>query len=142
MTDELGSDFVAATIIDASQESESEIEAQRRRVFRPAELLEESSHKDAAKMHSLADHLIKRCVWLIGDGWAYDIGAGGPDMRFAVGKNINILVPDTEVFQYGGQSSKATPTAATAKFAAAGKRVGKKDLALQAISMAMFMLLR
>lgn len=135
MTEELGSDFVS-TILDASQESESEIEAQRRRVFRLKELLEESSHKDAAKMHSLADHLIKRCVWLIGgDGWAYDIGAGGLDHALASGKNINILVLDTEVYSNtGGQSSKATPTAATAKFAAAGKRVGKKDLALQAIS--------
>lgn len=87
-------------------------------------------------MHSLADHLIKRCVWLIGgDGWAYDIGAGGLDHALASGKNINILVLDTEVYSNtGGQSSKATPTAATAKFAAAGKRVGKKDLALQAIS--------
>ena len=70
-----------------------------------------------------------------GDGWAYDIGSSGVDHALASGKNINILVLDTEVYSNtGGQSSKATPTAATAKFAAAGKRVGKKDLAMQAIS--------
>ena len=77
-----------------------------------------------------------RAVWLIGgDGWAYDIGSGGLDHSLATGRNINVLVLDTEVYSNtGGQMSKATPTAATAKFAAAGKRVGKKDLALQAIS--------
>ena len=100
------------------------------------ELLAISKHTDAGKMISLSDHLIKRSVWLIGgDGWAYDIGAGGLDHALASGKNINVLVLDTEVYSNtGGQMSKATPTAATAKFASAGKRVGKKDLALQAIS--------
>jgi pyruvate-ferredoxin/flavodoxin oxidoreductase len=75
-------------------------------------------------------------VWLVGgDGWAYDIGSGGLDHVLALGRNVNILVLDTEVYSNtGGQMSKATPTAASAKFAAAGKRVGKKDLALQAIS--------
>ena len=85
---------------------------------------------------SVADQLVHRSVWLIGgDGWAYDIGAGGLDHAFASGRNVNVLVLDTEVYSNtGGQMSKATPTAASAKFAAAGKRVGKKDLALQAIS--------
>ena len=75
-------------------------------------------------------------MWLIGgDGWAYDIGYGGLDHALASGRNINILVLDTEVYSNtGGQSSKSTPTAATAKFAAGGKSGGKKDLAMQAIS--------
>jgi pyruvate-ferredoxin/flavodoxin oxidoreductase len=75
-------------------------------------------------------------VWLVGgDGWAYDIGSGGLDHVLSTGRNVNILVLDTEVYSNtGGQMSKATPTAAAAKFAAAGKKVGKKDLALQAIS--------
>jgi pyruvate-ferredoxin/flavodoxin oxidoreductase len=85
---------------------------------------------------SLIDQFVRRTVWLIGgDGWAYDIGSSGLDHVLASGRNVNVLVLDTEVYSNtGGQSSKATPTAATAKFAAAGKRVGKKDLALQAIS--------
>ncbi|HQX56749.1 MAG TPA: thiamine pyrophosphate-dependent enzyme, partial [Pyrinomonadaceae bacterium] len=80
--------------------------------------------------------LVHRSIWLIGgDGWAYDIGAGGLDHALATGRNVNVLVLDTEVYSNtGGQMSKATPTAASAKFASAGKRVGKKDLALQAIS--------
>lgn len=135
MTADLGESFVHS-IVDAEQNTESEIAEQRRRVTRLKELLALSKHPDAGKMLSLSDHLIKRSVWLIGgDGWAYDIGAGGLDHALASGKNINVLVLDTEVYSNtGGQSSKATPTAATAKFASAGKRVGKKDLALQAIS--------
>ncbi len=84
----------------------------------------------------MADHLVRRSVWLVGgDGWAYDIGSGGLDHVLASGRDVNVLVLDTEVYSNtGGQMSKATPTAATAKFAAAGKRVGKKDLAMQAIS--------
>ncbi|WP_339757484.1 thiamine pyrophosphate-dependent enzyme [uncultured Winogradskyella sp.] len=76
------------------------------------------------------------CGWLVGgDGWAYDIGSGGLDHVLSTGKNVNVLVLDTEVYSNtGGQMSKATPTAATAKFASGGKKVGKKDLALQAIS--------
>jgi pyruvate-ferredoxin/flavodoxin oxidoreductase len=84
----------------------------------------------------VADQLVHRTVWLIGgDGWAYDIGSGGLDHVLSTGRNVNVLVLDTEVYSNtGGQMSKATPTAAIAKFAAAGKKVGKKDLALQAIS--------
>src|SRR6185436_7954163 len=90
----------------------------------------------ALNLLSVADYLVHRSVWLIGgDGWAYDIGAGGLDHALASGRNVNVLVLDTEVYSNtGGQMSKATPTAASAKFAAAGKRVGKKDLAMQAIS--------
>ena len=80
--------------------------------------------------------MVRRSVWLVGgDGWAYDIGYGGLDHALASGRNVKILVMDTEVYSNtGGQSSKSTPTAATAKFAAAGKTGGKKDLAMQAIS--------
>ncbi|MBK8699858.1 MAG: pyruvate:ferredoxin (flavodoxin) oxidoreductase [Saprospiraceae bacterium] len=135
LTDELGHDFVAS-ILDAAQVLESEIAEQRRRVHRLKELLLESTNPKALSLLSLADHLVKRSVWIVGgDGWAYDIGSGGLDHALASGRNINVLVLDTEVYSNtGGQMSKATPTAATAKFAAAGKRVGKKDLALQVIS--------
>ncbi|RME09588.1 MAG: pyruvate:ferredoxin (flavodoxin) oxidoreductase, partial [Bacteroidetes bacterium] len=92
--------------------------------------------KLADDLLTVSDQLVRRSVWLIGgDGWAYDIGSSGLDHALASGRNINVLVLDTEVYSNtGGQMSKATPTAATAKFAYAGKRVGKKDLALQAIS--------
>ncbi|MEQ1642862.1 MAG: thiamine pyrophosphate-dependent enzyme, partial [Pyrinomonadaceae bacterium] len=98
--------------------------------------LEQIDSSDARHLSSVVDQLVHRSVWLIGgDGWAYDIGAGGLDHALASGRNVNVLVLDTEVYSNtGGQMSKATPTAASAKFAAAGKRVGKKDLALQAIS--------
>ena len=87
-------------------------------------------------MASLADCLVKKSVWCVGgDGWAYDIGYGGLDHVIASGKNINILVLDTEVYSNtGGQMSKSTPRGAVAKFAAAGKKMGKKDLALMAMS--------
>ena len=85
---------------------------------------------------SVVDHLIRRSVWIVGgDGWAYDIGSGGLDHVLASGRNINVLVLDTEVYSNtGGQMSKATPLGAVAKFATAGKTVAKKDLALQAIA--------
>jgi pyruvate-ferredoxin/flavodoxin oxidoreductase len=94
------------------------------------------NHPDADHLRSVAEYFIRRSVWLVGgDGWAYDIGSSGLDHALASGKDINVLVLDTEVYSNtGGQMSKATPTGATAKFAAAGKRVGKKDLAMQAIS--------
>ena len=85
---------------------------------------------------SVVDHLVRRSVWIVGgDGWAYDIGAGGLDHVLASGRNVNVLVLDTEVYSNtGGQMSKATPLGAVAKFAAAGKTAPKKDLALQAIA--------
>ena len=85
---------------------------------------------------SVVDHLVRRSVWIVGgDGWAYDIGFGGLDHVLASGRNVNVLVLDTEVYSNtGGQTSKATPLGAVAKFAAAGKTVEKKDLALQAIA--------
>jgi len=84
----------------------------------------------------VADHLIRRSIWIVGgDGWAYDIGYGGLDHVLASGRNVNVLVLDTEVYSNtGGQASKATPLGAVAKFSAGGKRVARKDLALQAIA--------
>jgi pyruvate-ferredoxin/flavodoxin oxidoreductase len=85
---------------------------------------------------TVADALVRKSVWLVGgDGWAYDIGAGGLDHVLGSGDNVNILVLDTEVYSNtGGQMSKATPRGAVAKFAAGGKHTGKKDLAMEAIS--------
>jgi pyruvate-ferredoxin/flavodoxin oxidoreductase len=90
----------------------------------------------ADDLRSVVDHLVRRSVWIVGgDGWAYDIGAGGLDHVLASGRNVNVLVLDTEVYSNtGGQMSKATPLGAVAKFAASGKTVPKKDLALQAIA--------
>ena len=84
----------------------------------------------------MADCLVKKSVWIVGgDGWAYDIGYGGLDHVLASGRNVNVLVLDTEVYSNtGGQASKATPRGAVAKFAAGGKPVGKKDLAMMAMS--------
>ena len=83
---------------------------------------------------SVVDHLVRRSVWIVGgDGWAYDIGSGGLDHVLASGRDVNVLVMDTEVYSNtGGQSSKSTPLGAVAKFAAAGKTTTKKDLAMQA----------
>ncbi|HTR31557.1 MAG TPA: pyruvate:ferredoxin (flavodoxin) oxidoreductase [Puia sp.] len=135
----MGQDAAEQLITDllrSPQGLESEIAAQRSRLGRIRKRLQEMDHPRAAELLSVADYLVRRSVWLVGgDGWAYDIGAGGLDHVLSTGRNVNILVLDTEVYSNtGGQMSKATPTAATAKFAAAGKKVGKKDLALQAIS--------
>ena len=91
---------------------------------------------EAADLRSVVDHLVRRSVWIVGgDGWAYDIGSGGLDHVLATGRNVNVLVLDTEMYSNtGGQMSKSTPLGAIAKFAAAGKSVAKKDLALQAIA--------
>ncbi|MEP6793076.1 MAG: pyruvate:ferredoxin (flavodoxin) oxidoreductase [Saprospiraceae bacterium] len=132
---QLGKEFVSS-LLDSPQRLESEIAAQRVRVDELKNKLQTISSPLAANLLSVADYLVHRSIWLIGgDGWAYDIGSGGLDHAMASGRNINVIVLDTEVYSNtGGQMSKATPTAATAKFASAGKRVGKKDLALQAIS--------
>lgn len=135
LAEEVGQDLADA-ILNASQVLESDIIEQRKRVALLKERIAGIDKDKARQLASVADNLVKRSVWLVGgDGWAYDIGYGGLDHVLASGRNINILVLDTEVYSNtGGQSSKATPTAATAKFASAGKRVGKKDLAMQAIS--------
>ena len=132
---ELGEEFVDE-IINAKQIQESELALQQLRVQLLKEKLRTMTSSAALHFLSVCDQLVRRSVWLVGgDGWAYDIGYGGLDHALASGKNIKILVLDTEVYSNtGGQSSKATPTAATAKFAAAGKSGGKKDLAMQAIS--------
>ncbi len=132
---DLGADFVDE-LLSAPQDEESEIRAQRARVSELKTRLK-AVHGDAARhLLSLADHLVRRSIWLVGgDGWAYDIGAAGLDHVLSMDRDINVLVMDTEVYSNtGGQMSKATPLGAVAKFAVGGKPVGKKDLALQAIS--------
>ena len=135
LKDDLGEGYVKE-IIEAKQTLESELVEQRVRVDALMEKLHAIDKPAAKHLLSVADQLVRRSVWLIGgDGWAYDIGYGGLDHALASGRNVNVLVLDTEVYSNtGGQSSKSTPTAATAKFAAGGKSGGKKDLAMQAIS--------
>jgi len=126
----------AESLIHSQQRIGAEIRAHRKRVGQLKERLQTLDHPKANDLLSIVDHLIRRSIWLVGgDGWAYDIGSGGLDHVLASGRNINVLVLDTEVYSNtGGQMSKATPTGASAKFASAGKRIGKKDLAMQAIS--------
>jgi pyruvate-ferredoxin/flavodoxin oxidoreductase len=137
LRDAVGAEL-ADDILAAPQRRESEYAAQRARVTeltgRLAEL--DAGSPSVRDLLSVADHLVRRSVWIVGgDGWAYDIGAGGLDHVLASGRDVNVLVLDTEVYSNtGGQMSKATPLGAVAKFAAAGKRVPKKDLALQAIA--------
>ena len=123
---------MADEILNADQSTQEGIEAQRARVEKVREVLKGRSDNMAKRLLSIVDYLVVKSVWGIGgDGWAYDIGYGGLDHVMASGKNVNLLVLDTEVYSNtGGQMSKATPLAATAKFAAAGKPVPKKDLGL------------
>jgi pyruvate-ferredoxin/flavodoxin oxidoreductase len=132
---ELGKGLVEA-ILNANQSDETGIEAQRERVAELKNKLGRSSDTRAKDLVSLADGLVKKSVWIIGgDGWAYDIGYGGLDHVMASGRNVNILVLDTEVYSNtGGQASKSTPRAAVAKFAMGGKGLPKKDLGLIAMS--------
>jgi pyruvate-ferredoxin/flavodoxin oxidoreductase len=127
---------LARSILDASQERESELRAQRARVDALKQKLATMDDETARDLMSVVDHLVRRSIWIVGgDGWAYDIGYGGLDHVLASGRDVNLLVLDTEVYSNtGGQASKATPLGAVAKFAAAGKRVARKDLALQAIA--------
>ncbi|MCP9270952.1 pyruvate:ferredoxin (flavodoxin) oxidoreductase [Mycolicibacterium arenosum] len=135
LRDELGADLVDA-ILGAPQLRESELAAQRQRVAELTHRLEGLDPTITADLLSVVDHLVRRSVWIVGgDGWAYDIGSGGLDHVLASGRNVNVLVLDTEVYSNtGGQMSKATPLGAIAKFASAGKTVPLKDLALQAIA--------
>ncbi|HUK94454.1 MAG TPA: pyruvate:ferredoxin (flavodoxin) oxidoreductase [Gaiellaceae bacterium] len=123
-------------ILGAPQLRESELRAQRERVAELTRRLEGLGGPAVDDLRSVVDHLVRRSVWIVGgDGWAYDIGAGGLDHVLASGRDVNVLVLDTEVYSNtGGQMSKATPLGAVAKFAAGGKTVPKKDLALQAIA--------
>jgi len=127
-------DELASAIFNADQSKEKGIFEQRERVAALKKKLETMSSPDARALLALADVLVKKSVWIFGgDGWAYDIGYGGLDHVLASGRNVNILVLDTEVYSNtGGQMSKSTPKGAVAKFAAGGKGMPKKDLAMLA----------
>ena len=127
---------LSTAILNAKQHEESEIFEQRERVGELKEMLKNIKGEAASSLLTLSDYLVKKSVWIIGgDGWAYDIGYGGVDHVLASGKNVNILVLDTQVYSNtGGQQSKATPTGAVAKFAAGGKSALPKDLAMMAIA--------
>lgn len=129
MSDEIGGDLTTA-ILTAQQKDEADIYEQRERVERLKKKLLGIHHDESRRLLNLSDMLVKKSVWIMGgDGWAYDIGFGGLDHVIASGRDVNILVLDTEVYSNtGGQMSKATPRAAVAKFAAAGKPSPKKDL--------------
>ncbi len=128
-------DQLAKEILESDQAGEAGIYEQRQRVKALKEKLASAKSPEAKSLLNVADNLVKRSVWIVGgDGWAYDIGYGGLDHVIASGKNVNILVLDTEVYSNtGGQMSKATSRAAVAKFAAAGKPMRKKDLSLMAL---------
>ena len=123
---------VAAELTSASQKTQSEINAQRERVAKLKETLAKSDEVIAKRLLLDADYLVKKSVWIFGgDGWAYDIGYGGLDHVLASGSNVNVMILDTEVYSNtGGQMSKSTPRAATAQFAAGGKRMPKKDMGM------------
>ena len=131
----LGTDLVNA-LLNADQSHEAGIEEQRDRVSEVKAKLAGSKDARAKDLISIADSLVKKSVWIIGgDGWAYDIGYGGLDHVLASGRNVNVLVLDTEVYSNtGGQASKSTPRAAVAKFAMSGKGLPKKDLGLIAMA--------
>lgn len=131
----IGADLAAA-LINASQNTENEVNAQRERVEALRRKLIAVDSSDARNLLAIADSLVRKSVWILGgDGWAYDIGFGGLDHVLGSGKNVNVLVLDTEVYSNtGGQASKATPRGAVAKFAASGKRNSRKDLAMEAVS--------
>jgi pyruvate-ferredoxin/flavodoxin oxidoreductase len=129
-------DELAKALLGASQQTEPEIEEQRSRVKALKAKLAADKSSDARNLTAIADTLVRKSVWILGgDGWAYDIGFGGLDHVLGSGKNVNVLVLDTEVYSNtGGQMSKATPRGAVAKFAASGKKNSKKDLAMEAVS--------
>jgi len=128
-------DELANALVSADQHDESGIEAQRARVVQLKAKLAGHDEPEVRDLAMLADKLVWKDVWIIGgDGWAYDIGYGGLDHVLASGRNVNIIVLDTEVYSNtGGQASKATPLGAVAKFASSGKRTVKKDLAKMAV---------
>ena len=127
---------LANALLGAPQKDEADIFEQRQRVDLLKEKLQGLDSADAKQLRILADMLVKKSVWIVGgDGWAYDIGYGGLDHVLASGRNVNVLVLDTEVYSNtGGQASKSTPRGAVAKFAAGGKASPKKDLGLMAMS--------
>ncbi|MCP4120718.1 MAG: pyruvate:ferredoxin (flavodoxin) oxidoreductase, partial [Bacteroidetes bacterium] len=136
LTDVIGQDL-ANDILTADQSDEPGIFEQRKRIAHLKAILDKvEDNLEAKRLLTIAEYLVKKSVWIVGgDGWAYDIGYGGLDHVIASGKNVNILVMDTEVYSNtGGQTSKATPLSAVAKFSAGGKATVKKDLGLMAMS--------
>ena len=131
----LGEDLVTA-LLEAPQSTESDFRVQRERLAALRAKLATLHDADAKNLLAVADFLVQRSVWIVGgDGWAYDIDSGGLDHVLASGHNVNVLVLNTEVYSNtGGQASKATPLGASAKFAAAGRKVPRKDLAMMAIA--------
>jgi len=133
---QIGDELVMG-LLTADQSTEAGIQEQRNRVAALKAKLESLNGSSEVKnLRSIADYLVKKSVWIVGgDGWAYDIGYGGLDHVLASGRNVNVLVLDTEVYSNtGGQMSKATPLGAVAKFAAGGKPIAKKDLGMIAMS--------
>ncbi len=132
---EIGDELVNS-LLNADQSTEDGIRAQRNRVEQLKTIIQKIETPDAKRLNAVADYLVKKSVWIIGgDGWAYDIGYGGLDHVIASGKNVNILVLDTEVYSNtGGQTSKSTPLSAVAKFSAGGKQTQKKDLGAMAMA--------
>jgi pyruvate-ferredoxin/flavodoxin oxidoreductase len=126
---------LATTILDASQDDESQLAEQRGRIAQLKRRLEARQDDASRDLLTIADALARKTVWVVGgDGWAYDIGFGGLDHVLASGRDVNVLVLDTQVYSNtGGQASKATPRGAVAKFAAGGKPIGRKDLGLFAV---------
>jgi len=135
LADTIGKEL-ADGLLTADQSSEAGIEEQRKRVAALKNKLHKLDTSEARRLLDIADVLVKKSVWVLGgDGWAYDIGYGGLDHVLACGRNVNVLVLDTEVYSNtGGQCSKATPRGAVAKFAAGGKPQAKKDLAMLAMT--------
>jgi pyruvate-ferredoxin/flavodoxin oxidoreductase len=131
----IGTDL-ASDLLGAVQVDDAGVAAQRERIGQVRERLAGADSPEARRLLDLADYLVRKSVWIVGgDGWAYDIGYGGLDHVLATGRDVNVLVMDTEVYSNtGGQQSKATPRGAVAKFAAAGKSTAKKDLALLAMT--------
>ena len=129
-------DELASELINASQLTETEIAEQRRRVDTLLKKLATINSPEAEELAGVAEVLVRRSMWIVGgDGWAYDIGYGGLDHVLASGRDVNVLVLDTGVYSNtGGQASKATPRAATAKFAANGRDVHRKDLGMMAVT--------
>ncbi|MBN1312611.1 MAG: pyruvate:ferredoxin (flavodoxin) oxidoreductase [Anaerolineae bacterium] len=135
LRNEIGSEL-ADGLLNADQSTEGGIAEQRRRVAELKDILSKVDNPEARNLLGVVDMLVAKSIWIVGgDGWAYDIGYGGLDHVLASGRNVNVLVLDTEVYSNtGGQASKATPLGAVAKFAAGGKPTAKKDLAMMAVT--------
>jgi pyruvate-ferredoxin/flavodoxin oxidoreductase len=134
MAGEIGEELVTS-LLSVVQTTEEDVQKQRERVATLKQRLDAIGSPQALELKAVADYLVRKSVWIVGgDGWAYDIGFGGLDHVLAAGRDVNILVLDTEVYSNtGGQASKSTPRAAVAKFASGGKAIGKKDLGMIAV---------